>query len=169
MVSEVSRTRTIASAIAALVALLRPDWGQAGMVTLIEREAASSDPATVVLALLLGARDPQTRTPRRCLVTNGPVWQQACQLLRPAVAGHPDRPPKRDEECRTHPGQWAGSCPACATDRAIDAAVGEQQARCLHEEARAVTYARRGPRQAAVQVEAWHCPDCDLITDTDPR
>lgn len=156
-----------ARAIALLVSQVRPEWLQSSIVTLIGRQARDADPAVVTVALLLAARDEETRTPGRALAVNGPVWARACQALQTHQVQQPARPPMRGEECRTHPGQWARGCTACATDDAVRAAQEAQQAACAHETAQPVTYTARGPRGR--QIDAWHCPECDLINDTDPR
>lgn len=166
-------TETTARAIAHLVSTVKPAWLYASLVSLLGRRAQDADPAVVAVSLLLAAQDPETRSPGRALDTRSPSWRQATELLGAAAAARrPSRPPRAGEACPRHPARFADDCPDCAVDEAQRARQTREVAACRHENASAMEYTPRGLRgrqNGTQRVTAWHCPDCDLLTDTDPR
>ena len=97
-------------AIAHLVAELRPEWQPEGVVSAIKR-VADRNPHEVALASIRAAADPEARTPG-VIPTPGTHWQEGIKQ-QPGKG----RPPRKDEECDVHVGQWADACHGCASDR----------------------------------------------------
>lgn len=99
---------------------LRPSWPISSLTTFIGRNLANRNYRDVAVALVFVALDAdmagnyKTQTPKRVL-ENGPWWKAA----EVSGIGHlgARKPPKRSEECRTHPGQYADNCAPCQTDR----------------------------------------------------
>jgi hypothetical protein len=112
--------------LARAVAALRPDWPAASLASflrarLLDRTAPAGELeartyAEVALALAWVALCTKTQTP--ALVTRaGPWWKLAGGTDEPKRWA----PPRREEECPTHPGEWGGEqCRACAADRLVD-------------------------------------------------
>ncbi len=104
--------------IAAAINVLRPDWPTKSLMTLMRRpELANRARRDVAVALAWVACETNTAKPARVL-EQGPWW-------RAAAIESPDRynrrPPKRDEECPHHLGQYADNCGGCQVDaRAAD-------------------------------------------------
>lgn len=102
--------RPTGQSIAALMANLRPDWDLPGCLAAV-KAVARRHPGDVALAAVRLAMTPDAKTPAALGVLDGPHWREK---LAPAGHRHPPRPA---EECRTHAGEWAGSCRGCAADR----------------------------------------------------
>jgi hypothetical protein len=147
--------------IAAMGNALRPDWPVSSLRTLLASdELRSKSRRDMAVALAWVACETDTKTPKR-VVESGPWW-------RAANIETPDRivrfPPKRDDECRRHPGEWADACRPCATeDRDADAGapVPSGPADATHVRAQ-LALARGGLCRHGVQ--PIHCTDC---TDTE--
>lgn len=99
---------------------LRPSWPISSLTSFIKRNMSSRNYRDASVALVFVALDADaagnyvTQTPKRVL-ENGPWWK-AAELSGTTQLGT-RRPPKRDQECRKHPGQYAEHCAPCATDR----------------------------------------------------
>lgn len=159
--------------IAAAANLLRPDWPIASIKTLLEKPELVNRPRRdVAVALVWVACESDTKTPSRVL-TAGPWWQAS------AVDRAPEenlrRPPRKDEECAKHPGQYAPPiCNACHADRkgrrdAENEAAATQQ-RLARDEARAA--ARLALASAEVcshGVPPSHCVDHKAEPGADHR
>jgi hypothetical protein len=64
------------------------------------------------------------------------------------------QPPRRDQECRAHPGEWADACRPCATERrAIDADEETPTERADLADVRAAFVAAK--RQTVASVKGW--------------
>lgn len=102
-----------AKALAHLTALLRPDWNEHGIYAALGK-CKDREPFAVALATIRAARDDGARTPG-VIPSDGPHWRELEGVkATPDEAG---RPPKKHEECKTHPGRWADNCGGCASDR----------------------------------------------------
>lgn len=102
---------------------LRPSWPISSLATFISRSLSSRNYRDAAVALVYVALDADgagnyvTETPRRVLEA-GPWWKAA--EINGTNVGR--RPPKRHEECRTHPGQYADHCGGCNADRLAEPA-----------------------------------------------
>ena len=94
---------------------MRPDWPVASLVTLLGRTELTNRPRRdVAVALTWVACESETKTPARILET-GPWWRATNAEKAPEDQR---RPPRREEECRTHPGEYAPpNCRACWSDK----------------------------------------------------
>lgn len=101
---------------------LRPDWPISSLRTFIENNLSKRAYRDAAVALVWVAVDvkpdgsPASATPKRVLEA-GPWWQ-AASAHDGKVRGN--YPPKRDEQCSRHPGQFATNCGGCATDKLAD-------------------------------------------------
>lgn len=101
--------------IAAATSALRPDWPATSIRTLLDRpELQRRTRRDMAVALTWVACESTTKTPARVLEA-GPWWQAALDSTNPMR-----RPPRIDEECRTHPGEFSGSCRCCASEQKAD-------------------------------------------------
>lgn len=96
--------------LAAMGAALRPDWPARSLGTFIERNLGARAYGDVAVALAWVAARTKTETPR-LLLEAGPWWKAAA-----GDSHHTPRPPRKAEECQTHPGNWRESCHGCAAD-----------------------------------------------------
>lgn len=92
---------------------LRPEWPVKSLRTFLAGKLAPRPYQDVALALVFVATDPKTTTPARVLEA-GPWWK-----TNPAGNESTYRPPRPDEECVLHVGEYRDSCRACAADRAV--------------------------------------------------
>ena len=93
---------------------LRPEWPTKSLRTFLAGKLAPRPYQDVALALVFIATDPKTTTPARVLEA-GPWWK-----TNPAGNESTYRPPKPDESCPVHPGDYRDSCRSCAADRLAD-------------------------------------------------
>ena len=98
--------------IAAAANALRPDWPLGSIRTLLTKKLAHRPRRDVAVALAWIACEPNTATPARVL-EDGPWWRAA------AVEGNATsrKPPRPDDECRLHVGEYAHNCRSCQADR----------------------------------------------------
>jgi hypothetical protein len=99
--------------IADAVNRLRPDWPVASLLSLLRGPKLASRPRRdVAVALAWVACESATRTPARVL-EQGPWWQAAT-----AEGGEDSRwrPPKAEDACKHHPGEWRDRCRSCAAN-----------------------------------------------------
>lgn len=97
-----------------LIHTLRPDWDHPGILTAL-RQCDAYDKQATIRAALTAACDDNVRTPG-LIPKPGSHWDQPAST-RQATTTRTRRPPKRDQECSQHPGEWAGTCRCCAADR----------------------------------------------------
>lgn len=110
--------------IAAAANALRPDWPIRSLQTLLARpELAHRPRRDVAVALTWVACESATLNPGR-VIEAGPWWKAAV-AGDDTVSGH--RPPRRDQECPRHPGQYADRCGGCAADQATHTPAPPQQ------------------------------------------
>ena len=103
--------------IAKAVNVLRPDWPEASLVTFITARLGDRPRRDVLIALGWVACDSTTATPARVL-ESGPWWKACVADVDPQ---HRVRhPPKREQECRVHPGEYADHCRVCNAPKAYD-------------------------------------------------
>lgn len=81
-------------------------WDEAGIYAVIKQLIGRNLPTTVE-QIARHASDAEAKTPG---AINRPF------LPEPPKAG-PNYPPKREQECAHHPGQWATSCHGCQADK----------------------------------------------------
>lgn len=100
---------------------LRPDWPIASLSTFIGRHMTNRTYRDAAVMLVWVACDldkdgqPATETPKRVL-ENGPWALAAAAGGTNTLRAHP---PRRDQECRIHVGQWADNCAGCKLDDVI--------------------------------------------------
>lgn len=103
--------------IAHAINALRPDWPVASLRTLIERpDLRNKSRCSVVVALAWVAADSASASPGR-VIEAGPWWRAA------AVEDKHDAgrfPPRRDQSCPQHPGEWPETCRCCASETLAD-------------------------------------------------
>lgn len=105
--------------LAAVGHLWRPDWPEKSIRTyLTEHHAGDTDYELGVMAFACWT-DPATTTPAR-LRENGP-WRRAATAAASLERGALTGPPKRGEDCRLHPGEYADACRCCAADALVEA------------------------------------------------
>ena len=98
--------------IAAAFNALRPDWPIKQLRTLLSDPRLANRPRRdVAVALAWVASESVTTTPYRVIET-GPWWRAAAVDADPVA-----HPPKKPDECRQHPGEYAHACRACAAER----------------------------------------------------
>lgn len=99
--------------IAHAINVARPDWPVASLRSLLARPELSSKPRRdAFVALAWVAAEVESVTPARVL-ENGPWWRAAAVE---APGGITRYPPRKDQECATHAGEWAENCRICAFD-----------------------------------------------------
>lgn len=125
------KSREQAETLAHLVHLLRPEWDEPGIFAAL-KDLAGRDPFETTMRAVRAAGRPDCKTPG-VIALNGPHAREPQPHERPVGRG-----PSPDQECQTHPGQYAASCSGCAADRIARA---EQEADQRHEAAaRRATY-----------------------------
>jgi len=102
-------TDTQVSNLAAAVHALRPDWNLRSLTTFVGDKLRVRAFRDVAVALAWVATDEQTKTPARVLEA-GPWWRANSE-------DKTIRPPRKDEDCPLHMGNWATNCAGCASDR----------------------------------------------------
>lgn len=104
-------TKDQAIPLAEFVHRMRPDWDTPGILANIGK-VKQLNAWEVAHALLRLAENPKAESPGALATTGGEHWRE-----RAREGGTVRRPPKKADECRTHPGQWATHCGPCATDK----------------------------------------------------
>lgn len=105
-----------AQALAYLAGRLRDEtpgarkWDDAGTFQVLKAELVGKNLAMSVEAVLCHATDTEAKTPGSLRRPFNPPRPSD----KPKDRAHP---PKRGEDCRRHPGQWADNCGGCAADR----------------------------------------------------
>lgn len=102
-------TKPQADAIAVLVHNLRTEWDTRGIMAALAK-CAHQPAADVALASIRAAMDPGAKTPG-VIPTDGPHW---AERLAPREA---PRPPRHDEQCPHHAGNYREGCHGCAADQ----------------------------------------------------
>lgn len=102
-----------AARIAAAMHHLRPDWPVKSLMTLLMTKLADRPRRDVAVALAWVACESNSATPARVLEP-GPWWRAA---LIEAPNSMTRQPPKRDEQCPRHAGEWHDACRLCAAER----------------------------------------------------
>lgn len=145
--------------IANAIHALRPDWPAASIHSLISDRMAGHTRRDAAVALAWVACESETKTPARVLEA-GPWWQ-AANVEAPARSGW--KPPRKEEQCSTHPGQWAVNCGGCVADkRAID---DQLEARNIIAAEDAIAQARAAIAEAKAngcQHGVARCADCGV-------
>ena len=106
-------TERDAQALAYLAERLREEthgagpWDEAGIWAVI-KPLVGRNLAITIEQVTRHAADPEAKTP-------GAITRP---FLPERQGPQPQRPPRRDQECPHHAGQWAGNCGGCAVDRA---------------------------------------------------
>lgn len=96
-----------------LVHSIRPDWDQRGILAALSK-CQSFDKQDTIRAALAAAADPDVRTPG-VIPKAGSHWDPPGRTQ--STSTRIRRPPKREQECEQHPGEWQDSCRCCAADR----------------------------------------------------
>ena len=96
-----------------------PTWDVAGTRALIERCCGNWSLDVATLHVLAHARDPKAKTPG---VITGTAPSTEPQKT-------PRYPPKRDQECPGHPGEWPDSCRICRAPVVADETPGDRNLR----------------------------------------
>lgn len=148
--------------IAAMAHALRPDWPLASLRTLLAGDQLrNKSRRDMAVALAWVACENDTKTPKR-VVESGPWWHAANVETPERVVRFP---PKRDDECRRHPGEWVDACRPCAVeDRAIDAGTRAPDGTADASHARAALLATRAAL-CSHGVPGSHCADCGTEED----
>lgn len=92
-------------------------WQEAGTRAAIAKHCGTWGLAEATVHVLAHARDPKANTPNVIASRFAPDNE-------PEIGGHP-HPPRREQECRKHPGNWANPCSGCAADMAPDPDYGQ--------------------------------------------
>lgn len=99
-------------ALTAFLHELRGDWDKPGIEHALSVARGKGTAPDVAVAAIRAAAQAGNRTPA-VIGMDGPHWREpATEKPKPT-----NRPPKRDEDCPRHAGQWADSCHGCAADR----------------------------------------------------
>lgn len=96
-------------AIAALMSALRADWDYPGCFAAVGA-VKDRNPHDVAMAAVRLCATTEAKTPA-VLKIDGPHWREK---VAPSLALFP---PRKDEACPKHPGEWPGTCRGCASDR----------------------------------------------------
>lgn len=94
-----------ARAIAYLLHEIRPDWGIASLVSLIDKHRDTPDLGPLVIAATTKAMEPTCQTPAP-IFHPGPHWPAKAKAAMP-----------RPKPCPDHIGEAAHNCRCCAADR----------------------------------------------------
>lgn len=150
--------------IAAMGHALRPDWPLSSLRTLLGGpELRTKARRDMAVALAWVACETATKTPRR-VVESGPWWHAANVETPDRVVR---RPPRREDECCAHPGEWADACRPCATEeRAVDAGARVEPGRADIGHVRAA-WAQTRSALCRHGVPKSHCNDCTETTPAD--
>lgn len=97
-----------------------PKWDEPGTLKAISDHCGTWDLGTATEHVLAHARDPKARTP---LAIRGTA------PLSTAPERLPYSPPKSENACVVHPGEWVGSCRICRGPRVVDEEPGDRPAR----------------------------------------
>ena len=140
-------TETQARALAALVAALRPEWGQAGIMAALSEagRTVTLDPWVLTTAAVAAARDTANRTPAM-IAQPGPWWpKDAPATTRPA-------PCPKDG----HQGHPAHSCGYCRAEELapVRAVVAEARDQAAERRARRETPTSKAAAEARAALEA---------------
>jgi hypothetical protein len=103
-------TKDQAQAIAALVHALRPEWDEPGIFAALSR-CHTIDGYDAAMAALRAAANRDAATPGVIPRMDGEHWRER---IAPRAALYP---PRRDQACKRHPGEWPDTCRGCAGDR----------------------------------------------------
>lgn len=95
-----------------LVASLRPDWGQTGIMAALARNHQKAPAHIVTTALINIAANPEARTPG-LLDHEGPHWDHARGTILAAKPRPPVASDTNDPWCQDHPDHRLSNCPAC--------------------------------------------------------
>ncbi len=102
--------------LAAMGNSLRPDWPIPSLKTFLTKNLQWRAYGDVAVALAWVASKTDTDTPRLLLEQKSACWKAA--LADSAGDENLRRPPRKDEECATHPGEYAPPiCRCCAADK----------------------------------------------------
>jgi hypothetical protein len=135
-------TREQGNAIAVLMASLRPEWDYPGCFAAVAK-VQTMDPANVALAAIRLATTEEVRTPGALSNLNGPHWREKVS------ASQVRYPPRKDEACPRHPGEWPDSCRSCAADKlAGDASAFNPRRTAANEQALALARAELAQAKA---------------------
>lgn len=139
--------RDTGETIARLMAKLRPEWDYPGCLAAVG-DVKDRDPLNVTMAAVRLCGTPEAKTPA-ALRAEGPHWREK---VAPSEHRHP---PRLDQSCRRHPGEWPDTCRACAGDQLAgdDPDAGAHNPRRTPAMEAAVSTARRGIRAAKGQIE----------------
>jgi hypothetical protein len=139
---------------------LRPDWPNASLYTFIARNLAARAYRDVAVALAYVACDTTTATPKRILEA-GPWWQAT------QTSSETYRPPRKDEECPRHAGNYVDSCRGCAADQRVGDSTAPGEPR-KPDRSTQLAELRRLHREAAAAL-CTHGIKPELCADHDPR
>lgn len=99
--------------IAHAINALRPDWPVSSLYTMLHRVEICHRPRRdVAVALTWVACESETKTPARVLEA-GPWWA----ATNATSSGNGRYPPRAEQACPKHPGEWPENCRGCAGDR----------------------------------------------------
>lgn len=147
-------TRDQAHTLASLAAACRPDnaptWDQPGILAAL-RKVHDRPLAQVALATIRAAADPTAKSPGVIASTESIHWQEKLAAPTP-------RPPRGDEQCPLHPGQWRDRCSGCKADQLTGTSASEDKPVTPEE-------ARNRLQQARQQITTRPTPP----ERTDPR
>lgn len=107
-------TQEQAEMLATFTRTLRPDWGQQGIVSALEKLAGTMDAGTLSLGLLHAATTPTNRTP--AVITHpGKHWDRARGIGAPGKPTEPQRSSGIDTSplCPNHPELHEWECKPC--------------------------------------------------------
>lgn len=153
------KSREQAEALARLVHLLRPEWDEPGIFEALKK-LARRDPFEVTLRAVRAASRPDCKTPG-VIPLDGPHARDPQPHERPVGRG-----PTPEQECRTHPGQYATACSGCAADRIAR----EEEADQRHAAAaRRATHCEHDVPRAECPPCKNRDPEAERRTDKDKR
>lgn len=95
-----------------LVAALRPDWGETGIMAALARNNHKAPAHIVTTALINIAANPNARTPG-LLDHEGPHWDHARGTIIAAKPRPPVAATTNDPWCEDHGEHRLSNCPAC--------------------------------------------------------
>lgn len=140
-------TREQAQMLATLAVAARPTgaprWDPAGVFAAIGKikQLALAD---VAMAVMRAAADRTLETPGAIANLRSSAWSER------VTKAEQRQPPKRDEECHHHPGEWPDACRGCAADRLTAEQQTQDERRKLHVVATEAPEAYRQARLALV-------------------
>lgn len=95
--------------IAALMHRLRPEWDLPGCLSAVAKVAALH-PINVAMAAIRLCATPEAKTPMALANRDGQHWRERL------ATGTVRYPPRADQACPKHPGEWPDHCRGCAGD-----------------------------------------------------